>query len=110
MHIDNPIEHIVQDRFGREPIVGLIVDFINALVSTDHSCMIYGIYGKWGEGKTYLMNFVKERLLGQGKDDGIVAFSFIGKGTMKSTVASTSRARVDSKPEISLMVYPSLLV
>ena len=29
---------------------------------------------------------------------------------MKSTVASTSRARVDSKPEISLMVYPSLLV
>lgn len=76
MHIDNPIEHIAQDMFGREPIVGLIVDSINALVSTDHSCMVYGIYGKWGEGKTSLMNFVKERLLGQGKDDGINIVEF----------------------------------
>lgn len=76
MHIDNPIEHIAQDRFGREPIVSLIVDSINALVSTDHSCVVYGIYGKWGEGKTSLMNFVKERLLGQGKGDGINIVEF----------------------------------
>ena len=76
MHIDNPIEHIVEDRFGREPIVGLIVDSIKVLVSTDHSCMVYGIYGKWGEGKTSLMNFVKERLLSQGKDDGINIVEF----------------------------------
>ena len=76
MHIDKPIEYISEDRFGREPIVGLIVDSINALVSTDHSCMVYGIYGKWGEGKTSLMNFVKERLLGQGKDDGINIVEF----------------------------------
>lgn len=76
MYVDNPIEHIAQDMFGREPIVGLIVDSINALVSTDHSCMVYGIYGKWGEGKTSLMNFVKERLLGQGKDDGINIVEF----------------------------------
>lgn len=76
MHVDNPIEHIAQDRFGREPIVGLIVDSINALVSTDHSCMVYGIYGKWGEGKSSLMNFVKECLLGQGKYDGINIVEF----------------------------------
>lgn len=76
MHIDNPIEHIVDDKFGREPIVGLIVDSINALVSADHTCMVYGIYGKWGEGKTSLMNFVKERLLSQGEDDGINIVEF----------------------------------
>lgn len=76
MHIDNPIERIVDDRFGREPIVSLIVDSINALVSKDHSCMVYGIYGKWGEGKTSLLNFVKERLLGQGRDDGINIVEF----------------------------------
>lgn len=76
MHIDKPIEYISEDRFGREPIVGLIVDSINALVSTNHSCMVYGIYGKWGEGKTSILNFVKECLLDQGKDDGINIVEF----------------------------------
>ena len=73
---DSPLKDIEQDHFGRKPIVDLVVDSINKMVSTDHPCAVYGIYGKWGEGKTSLMNFIKDKLLSQGKDDGINLVEF----------------------------------
>ena len=73
---DTPLNNIREDKFKREPIVELIVSSINQVVSTDHPCMVYGIYGKWGEGKTSLMNFVKERLLSQGKKDGMILVEY----------------------------------
>ena len=73
---DTPLTDISEDILGREPIVELIVDSINNLVSSNHPCTAYGIYGKWGEGKTSLMNFVKSRLVKQGKDDCISIIEF----------------------------------
>lgn len=73
---DSPLKEIRHDKFGREPIVELIVDSLNQTVAQDYPCVVYGIYGRWGEGKTSLMNFVKERLLSQGKDDGISIVEF----------------------------------
>lgn len=73
---DTPLDDIAHDKLGREPIVDLIVESINKTVSADHDCMVYGIYGKWGEGKTTLMNFIKNRLVAQGKDDGINLVEF----------------------------------
>ena len=73
---DSPLTQICDDTLGREPIVELIVDSINHVVSSDHECIVYGVYGKWGEGKTSLMNFIKERLLKQGKTDGINIVEF----------------------------------
>lgn len=73
---DSPLINITDDKFGREPIVDLIVDSINRTVKNEHDCIVYGIYGKWGEGKTSLMNFIKARLLSQGKDDGINLVEF----------------------------------
>ena len=73
---DSPQTNIADDKFGREPIVDLIVDSINQTVKAEHNCLVYGIYGKWGEGKTSLMNFVKNRLLSQGKEDGINLVEF----------------------------------
>lgn len=73
---DSPLVSISDDKFGREPIVELIVDSINKTVVNDHDCLVYGIYGKWGEGKTSLVNFIKARLVGQGKDDGINIVEF----------------------------------
>lgn len=73
---DYPLINIADDKFGREPIVDLIVDSINQTVKNEHDCLVYGIYGKWGEGKTSLMNFIKARLIGQGKDDGINLVEF----------------------------------
>lgn len=73
---DNSVTLIDEDKLGREPLVNLIVDSINNVTSADHPCVVYGIYGKWGEGKTSLMNFIKERLLSQGKGDGINIVEF----------------------------------
>ena len=73
---DSPLEDISDDKFGREPIVELVVDSINQVVSSNHDCVVYGIYGKWGEGKTSLMNFIKERLIKQGKTDRINIVEF----------------------------------
>lgn len=74
---DSPLTHIADDEFGRESLVELIVDSINDLVKQEsHDCIVYGIYGKWGEGKTSLMNFIKERLSCQGKNDKINLIEF----------------------------------
>lgn len=73
---DSPLTQISDDKLGREPIVELIVDSINHVVSSNHECIVYGVYGKWGEGKTSLMNFIKERLIKQGKTDGINILEF----------------------------------
>lgn len=59
---DSPLTQICDDKLGREPIVELIVDSNNHMISSDHECIVYGVYGKWGEGKTSLMNFIRERI------------------------------------------------
>lgn len=73
---DIPLSNIVDDKLGRENIVDLVVDSINAYVQKDHSCLVYGIYGKWGEGKTSLMNFVEEKLLAQRANENINIIKF----------------------------------
>ena len=74
--IDSPVSKIVDDKLGRENIVDLIVDSINNHVQNDHPCLVYGIYGKWGEGKTSLLNFIGEKLLAQGANDNINIIKF----------------------------------
>ena len=73
---DTPLKKVSDDRLCRENIVDLIVDSINDYVQKDHPCLVYGIYGKWGEGKTSLMNFVEEKLLDQKTDDNINIIKF----------------------------------
>ena len=73
---DTPLKKVSEDRLGRENIVDLIVDSINDNVQRDHPCLVYGIYGKWGEGKTSLMNFVEEKLLAPGKSDNVNIIKF----------------------------------
>lgn len=73
---DTPLTNMADDKLGRENIVDLIVDSINNHVQNDHPCLVYGIYGKWGEGKTSLLNFVEEKLLAQGGDDNINIIKF----------------------------------
>lgn len=73
---DIPLSNIVDDKLGRENIVDLVVDSINAYVQKDHPCLVYGIYGKWGEGKTSLMNFVEEKLTSSGNTANINVIKF----------------------------------
>jgi hypothetical protein len=59
---DLPKESLEDDLFGWAPIVNRISDIIKFQSKVDHSCFTIGVYGKWGEGKTSLMNMVCENL------------------------------------------------
>lgn len=60
--IDSPKEKLEDDLFGWAPIVNRIADIIRLKSSVSHDCFTIGIYGKWGEGKSSLMNMVCENL------------------------------------------------
>lgn len=60
--IDSPKEKLEDDLFGWAPIVNRIADIIRLKSSVNHDCFTIGIYGKWGEGKSSLMNMVCENL------------------------------------------------
>lgn len=75
LYIDSPIGKETQDEFHRLALVDLIVDSIKSLSQSTHHCTVYGIYGRWGEGKTSLMNLVERKLFGQDKNLSIVRFN-----------------------------------
>ena len=54
----------------------MVVKSIQDLVTKAHPCVVYGIYGKWGEGKTSILNFIEEQLCKSGKDDDIAIAHF----------------------------------
>lgn len=57
-----------QDLLGRENIVTAITNKIVERSQTDIHCEVIGVYSKWGEGKTSVLNLVKEQLKIQKKD------------------------------------------
>src|SRR5690554_7527449 len=59
---DTPKKSIKEDLFGRERIVNSIVETIKSRSTSEHDCYTIGIYGKWGEGKTSLLNMVCEKI------------------------------------------------
>jgi predicted KAP-like P-loop ATPase len=62
---DLPKECLEEDIFGWAPIVNRISDLIIHQSKKHHSCFTIGIYGRWGEGKTSLMNMVCDNLKDQ---------------------------------------------
>lgn len=73
---DKPLESLDLDEFGRRRLAELMANSISDVCSSGHNCVIYGIYGKWGEGKTTLMNFVEKELLAAGRHDSICLAHF----------------------------------
>lgn len=59
---DSPRTTLKEDLFGWDPIVNRISEVIKLNSKGDHNCYTIGIYGKWGEGKTSLMNMVCDSL------------------------------------------------
>lgn len=60
MHTDKPTSTKSEDRFQRYEFSKRIASII-AAPKIDKS-LIVGLYGKWGEGKTSVMNFVRQEL------------------------------------------------
>lgn len=75
MHSDNAIQTFSEDLLGRQPIVKMVANAIIAKTRNNHECYTIGIYGKWGEGKTSVLNMLKNYLLTH-KSDRILISTF----------------------------------
>lgn len=64
---DRPISNQIDDRFQRYGFAKRIADTIFERENED--CIVIGIYGAWGEGKTSIINFIDTEL--QGKENVI---------------------------------------
>src|SRR5882762_4156351 len=57
---DQPIVKPVQDRFDRWPFAQRIAETIAR--REDHSSLVVGIYGPWGDGKTSVLHLIEHAL------------------------------------------------
>ena len=76
INTDTPLRTITEDRFRRSALVEMIAKSIQDIAASTHPCVVYGLYGKWGEGKTSILNFVEEELLKDGKKDNFTIAHF----------------------------------
>ncbi|MFV5695650.1 P-loop NTPase fold protein [Flavobacterium sp. LB3P122] len=68
---DRPISKQIEDKFQR-------YDFAKRVATTiidreNEDCIVIGLYGAWGEGKTSLLNFIESELL---KNENIICIKF----------------------------------
>lgn len=59
---DVPLKRVSEDTLGRGNLSRMITSYLEDSLTINHPCRCIGIFGKWGEGKTSLLNFVKEGL------------------------------------------------
>lgn len=57
---DSPIMSRKHDRFGRGPFAERVAEVI--ATRTDPTSLVVAIYGPWGDGKTSVLNMMRERL------------------------------------------------
>lgn len=57
---DDAIDHEGQDCFQRKEFVNRVANLLKSRES--HKSLSIGIYGKWGEGKTSILNMIKSNL------------------------------------------------
>lgn len=58
IHSDKAVEKIEQDQLGRKNFAKRIAKDIISWKSKDN--LVIGLYGKWGDGKTSVVNFIKD--------------------------------------------------
>ena len=61
---DRPVADPAQDRFHRSSFAHQLAQTLTS--RNDPSSLIVGIYGRWGEGKTSVLNFLRKDLKGLG--------------------------------------------
>jgi len=57
---DSPILKSKEDKLNRKKFTEDLARAINELKTDD--CFVIGLYGKWGSGKTSVLNMIIERL------------------------------------------------
>ena len=69
---DKSKEKLSEDDFGRKKIVDTLVEVVNNVNANEHTCFTIGIFAKWGEGKTSVLNFLRNELEQKSKYNVIV--------------------------------------
>jgi hypothetical protein len=59
-HPDKPVLQQSEDSFGRVQFAQRVADIIGK--RTDPSSLVIGLYAPWGDGKTSVLNFIRESL------------------------------------------------
>ena len=57
---DKAIQTKDEDLYGRNRLVENIAKVIETKTKDEHSSFTIGVYGSWGEGKTSVLNLLKE--------------------------------------------------
>ena len=66
----NPVSTLIEDKLNRTEFAKHIANIICQIsVRRDFTSIVFGLYGKWGDGKTSLINFIKE-FLSKDKEQG----------------------------------------
>lgn len=60
MQADAPLNNEADDRLDRGPFAAAVADAIAS--RSDRSSIVLGIYGPWGDGKTTVLNWIRNRL------------------------------------------------
>ena len=69
-HSDKPIDQFEEDLLGRAPFARQLADSILSIDLTDSFAV--GIYGKWGTGKTSVLNMMQKEIESKAQnEDGI---------------------------------------
>lgn len=61
---DSPIQRGSEDQYGRMKLVDKLAHVINEKTKSHPRCFTIGVYGSWGEGKTSVLNLLKEKFNG----------------------------------------------
>ena len=70
---DKPVEKQPEDRFQRYEFSKRIAQTIIDRKSED--CLVIGIYGAWGEGKTSVLNFIEQELKKDEENTFVIKFN-----------------------------------
>ena len=72
--LDNPGTDPANDAFNRWPFSKRLADTIAAFETHD-GAPIFGIFGKWGYGKSTVLNYIKRELLAT-YHEKVIVFEF----------------------------------
>lgn len=71
VHGDIPISHKSRDAFQRYPFAQRVASILRNRANSDS--FVVSVYGKWGEGKSSVLNFIKNELT---NDDSVIVVDF----------------------------------
>ena len=66
-HSDKPIEHFEEDLLGRSTFARQLADSILNIDLSDSFAI--GIYGRWGTGKTSVLNMMQKEIEAKATDE-----------------------------------------